>query len=254
MHTTNDIRSEDFTFTIDGGKADFLDVFPDFDKTDRVGIVVRSEGGVLGMSALLLASVMKFYDHFKKADLGNESGKLRLYPEFYVFHVGEYTGEYRQIDVFPPHRDVVVEDDSEQILEAVNDRGITRLLIEQQAASSPLFLRESISSAERRILTALSFSPDGAVENGDVTVTNNGSISKFAYRAYEETKSELGEDKSKDISYPVHELENGGEITQTYQRIPLGTAIRSLSNNENISPITEKYIESSAPGSSIRLK
>ncbi|MEH7378314.1 hypothetical protein [Neobacillus drentensis] len=74
------------------------------------------------------------------------------------------------MDIWPPHKEVVVEDDPEQILEAINDRGITRLLVEDISPSSATFLRETISSAQHRIVSALANSPTGRVDQADITV------------------------------------------------------------------------------------
>jgi hypothetical protein len=71
-----------------------------------------------------------------------------------------------QLDVWPPHKEVIVDDDAEQILEAINDRGITRLLVEDKPLTSGVFLRETLSSARNRIVSALAFSATGALQTG----------------------------------------------------------------------------------------
>ncbi|MEW9673946.1 hypothetical protein [Ammoniphilus sp. 3BR4] len=90
--------------------------------------------------------------------MGNEHGHLRIYPECFIFHVGKCHGVHRQIEVWPPNREIIIEGDPKQILEAINDRGITRVLVEDIPPSSPTLLRETISSAEQRIVIALVYS------------------------------------------------------------------------------------------------
>ncbi len=40
-------------------------------------------------------------------------------------------------DVWPDHKEVTVPDHAEELLQAINDRGITRLLVEDGAARRP---------------------------------------------------------------------------------------------------------------------
>src|SRR5699024_2329525 len=111
----------------------------------------------------------KFYDAYR-AELGNEKGKLRIYPEYFTFHIDQQHGDHRQMDIWPSHREVVVESNAEKILQAINDRAITRLLVpDGSPARSVNLLRETISSAEHRIITTLAYSPTGRVTQADIT-------------------------------------------------------------------------------------
>ena len=55
--------------------------------------------------------------------------------------------------------------DAERILEAINDRGVTRLLVPDappgRSRPEPDLERETLHSAQRRIRTALVYSPTG---------------------------------------------------------------------------------------------
>ncbi len=129
MHTTDLIRTSDFAFELDGQPVSFEQIFPGFHAADRVGIVVRDSGGSIGASGLLAASIAKFYDFYRE-HLGNGPDKLRIYPDYYVFHVGIRHLDHYWMDIWPPHKEVVVGDEPELVLEAINDRGITRLLVQ----------------------------------------------------------------------------------------------------------------------------
>jgi hypothetical protein len=244
MHTTKILTSADFIFTVDGHKASLEDVFPGFNKHDRIGVVVRRSGGATGASSLLMAAITRFYD-FHRSRLGNEQGSLRIYPECFVFHAGERHGNYRQIDVWPPHREVVVEDDPEQILEAINDRGVTRLLVEDGTPSSATFLRETISSAEQRIVSALAYSPTGRVDQADVTVMINSVAEGYVLAALDESKK-LSEDVEK-LQRGRQTLLSDGHVTETYRRIELSDAIRMLSRSSGPGPTTRRFIAESHP-------
>lgn len=244
MHTREVLTSADFAFTVGGIKASLEDIFPGFDERDRIGIVVRSPGGATGASSLLMAAITRFYD-FHRSRLGNERGSLRIYPEYFVFYVRARHGDHRQIDVWLPHREVVVEDDPEQILEAINDRGVTRLLIEDATPSSATFLRETVSSAEQRIVSALAYSPTGRVDQADVTVTGNSAAEGYVLAAL---------DESKELSRDVEKLQRGrrtllsdGRVTETYRRIELSDAIRMLTLSSGPGPTTRRFIAEAHP-------
>ncbi|SDJ21606.1 hypothetical protein SAMN05216352_1358, partial [Alteribacillus bidgolensis] len=124
MHTIETLKSKDFDFEINGQKASLKEIFPGFNENDRIGIVTRTPGGSMGANALIMSALTWFYDFFRP-ELGDDPGKLRIYPDYFVLHVGKRYMNHTMIDVWPPHKDVVVEeDDPEQILEAINDRGI----------------------------------------------------------------------------------------------------------------------------------
>jgi hypothetical protein len=68
---------------------------------------------------------------------------------------------------------VVVSDEPEKILQAINDRAVTRLLVEDGEPASPRFERETLASAHSRIVGALAYSPDGRVPGGEVRIAGN---------------------------------------------------------------------------------
>jgi len=81
MHTTHQIQFEEFQFTLAHEITSFDQIFPEFNASDRVGVVVRQPSGAIGASALLMASIAKFYD-FHRDRLGNKPGQLRIYPDY----------------------------------------------------------------------------------------------------------------------------------------------------------------------------
>ncbi|GAB92995.1 hypothetical protein [Gordonia rhizosphera] len=85
-------------------------------------------------------------------------------------------------DIFRSHKEVVVADDPESILEAVNDRAITRLLVDDVAEHPADVLPDTRASAARRIQTVLAYRPSGRVADADVTVTGND-VSEHYVRA-----------------------------------------------------------------------
>lgn len=177
MHTTV-LRSDEFAITVDGRPASLGDVLPGFDEHDRLGIVIHDRLGAAGAGSLILAAVTAFYDGLRAA-----GEPFFAYADFFAFHVGVDHGTLRKLDVYPAHKEVVVANDAEQILQAINDRGVTRLLVPEApfaaAPPEPVVERETLHSAQRRIRTALVYSPTGQTAEADVLV--RGSAHSDAY-------------------------------------------------------------------------
>lgn len=173
MHTAETLTSSSFAITANGREAELADVLPNFGKWDRLGVVVRSPCGALGASGLILAAVTAFYD-IQRA----ESEDFFVYPDYYLFHVGRRLGDHKMLDVFPGHKEVVVEDDPEELLRAINDRAVTRLLVEDTVPQEPILERPTLASAWR-IVTALAYSPRGRVDRADVLVAGNDATESY---------------------------------------------------------------------------
>lgn len=240
MHTVNAMSYQDFDFELNGSKALLEDIFPGFNEYDRIGVVVREAGGGAGSSALLMSALTRFYDFFRP-NLGVEPGAQFIYPEFFIFHVGKKHMTHYWMDIWPPHKEVVVkEDDPEQILEAINDRGITRLLVEDIAPSQPIFLRETLNSAKHRIVSALAYSPTGRVKNGDVKITSCEAAEKNVLDSIK-----ISENLSKELLYELLErrelLKVNGRVTETYRRIEVEEALHMLTENTEPGATTRSY-------------
>lgn len=241
MHTINMMSYEDFDFEINGKRVLLEDIFPGFNERDRIGVVVRQAGGGLGASALLMAALTRFYD-FHRPKLGDEQGKLRIYPENFVFHVGEFHMNHSWMDIWPPHKEVLVEDDSEQILEAINDRGITRLLVEDIKPSSVTILRETLSSAKHRIVSALAYSPTGRVAQPDVKIISCPAAERCVYDSMTRTEGLL-EQVSKELKQRRQNLLADGRVIETYRTILPIEAVHMLTENKNLGATTQSYID-----------
>jgi hypothetical protein len=168
MHSASQLTRDSFTITIAGRQAALADVFPGFQRSDRLGVVVRSPCGGVGASALILAAVTGFYEHQRA-----RSDDFFIYPDYFVFHVGRRHGDHNMLNVWPDHKEVTVPDDPEVLLQAINDRGVTRLVVENGVAGQPELGRHTRGSAESRIVSALTYAPHGDLPGGDVEIRGN---------------------------------------------------------------------------------
>ncbi|NWK80147.1 hypothetical protein [Aquitalea sp. LB_tupeE] len=254
MHATDSISAGDFEFQLHGQQVCLDDVFPGFHPADRIGVVVNGPCRAMGVSALLMAATTRFYDVYRPA-LGNAPDKLRIYPDYFIFHVGQCQGNHAQLDVWPPHKEVMVDDDAEQILEAINDRGITRLLVEEKPLSSGIFLRETLSSARNRIVSALAFSATGRVANGDVCGAHDLNVEAYVRKMIGDSCAllQLSEQQHAAMLQMRACLAIDGRVVEHYRRLTVERALGMLTENKERSPQTQHYIAASNKNAATRL-
>ncbi|WP_134704580.1 hypothetical protein [Ammoniphilus sp. YIM 78166] len=239
MHTTKVLRTTDFDITNHDVKSSLDKLFPGFNKRDRLGVVVRQPGGSAGASALLMAAITRFYD-FHRSQLCNITGSLRIYPEYFIFHVGKQHMDHYWMDVWTPNKEVIVEDDPEQILEAINDRGITRLLVEDIVPSSATFLPETINSAKHRIISAIAYSPTGRVHNADVIITSCSTAERYVISSFKRSR-EMLTNYDELLRHRENLLENN-RVVETYRQIDIEDAFNKLTISSGPGLTTCQYI------------
>ena len=222
MHTARELSSPDFSIRVEGRAGALDDVFPDFAERDRLGVVVRHPCGATGASTLILAAVTAFYDvqRAKRED-------FFIYPDYFLFHVGARLGDHGMLDVWPAHKEVVVPDEPEELLRAVNDRGISRLLVEDRAPGEPRFERESLASARNRVATAVAYSPTGRLADADVLVGGNDVTESYVTAVLEQS-SLLTPRARNEIALARRALNEGGVPVERYRRLSLDDALARL--------------------------
>jgi hypothetical protein len=222
MHTATELSSTDFAVRVDGRSGSLADILPRFAEPDRVGVVVRHPCGAIGASVLILAAVTAFYDAQR-----SKSDEFFIYPDYFLFHVGARLGDHGMLDIWPGHKEVVVPDVPEELLRTINDRGITRLLVEDRAHPDRVFERESLASARNRIVTALAYSPAGRVADADVLMAGNG-VTKSYVAAVLEESSQVVPRARKEIAHTRRALEEKGAPVESYRRLTLDEALARL--------------------------
>ena len=235
MHTAVELSSPAFGIRVAGRPATLADVLPDFVEQDRVGVVVRHPCGAVGASALILAAVTAFYDVQR-----SKSEEFFIYPDYFLFHVGARHGDHGMLDIWPSHKEIVVADHREELLRAINDRAITRLLVEDQprarsaaptgagrADPEPGFERESLASAGNRIVSGLAYSPTGRVAEADVLVAGNDVTESYVAAVLEQS-SEVAPAVRAEIAVGRRGLLEDGVPVESYRRLTLPDALARL--------------------------
>jgi hypothetical protein len=168
MHSSRELRSSSFEVSVDGRPARLEDLFEGFGEQDRLGVVMSRPCGAVGASALISATITAFYD-VQRA----RATDFFIYPDYYLFHVGRPLGDHARLDVWPRRKEVVVAEEPQAILEAIDDRAITRLVVEDGEPREPVLDPEVVASARARIATCLAYSPSGRVTGADIRIRSN---------------------------------------------------------------------------------
>src|ERR687891_2380122 len=194
MHSSRELRSSSFAVRVDGRPARLEDLFEGFGEQDRLGVVMSRPCGAVGASALIAATITAFYDLYRA-----RGEDFFVYPDYYLFHVGRPLGDHARLDVWPRRKEVVVGAEPQAILEAIDDRAISRLVVEdgepadrtglgvedgEPADRTGLVVEdgepadgglddEVVASARGRIRTCLAYSPAGRAHDADVEIAGN---------------------------------------------------------------------------------
>lgn len=168
MHSSRELRSSSFEITVAGRDVRLVELLDGFGEQDRLGVVIRQPCGGVGASALITATITAFYDLHRA-----RGPDFFVYPDYFLFHVGRPHGDHARLDIWPSRKEIVVPEDPQQILESINDRAITRLVVEEGEPGEPAFEPEALASASARIATCLAYSATGRVRDADVRIRSN---------------------------------------------------------------------------------
>ncbi|HTU86482.1 MAG TPA: hypothetical protein VMF57_12960 [Solirubrobacteraceae bacterium] len=222
MHTAEELSSPTFAIQMDGRPATLDDVFPGFVEHDRLGVVVRHPCGAVGASTLILAAVTAFYDAQRA-----KGTEFFIYPDYFLFHVGTGMGDHGMLDIWPSHKEVVVPDEPEALLRAINDRGITRLLVEDRAPAENEFERESLASARNRIVTTLAYSPTGRVADPGLHIAGCDVTESYVAAVLNDS-AEVDPSIREGIAAGRRTLRSEGVPVETYRPLALDEALERL--------------------------
>ncbi len=244
MHSSRELSSSSFEIEVGGVAAPLGELFEGFGEEDRLGVVLTRPCAAVGASALITATITAFYD-IQRA----RGPDFFIYPDYYLFHVGRPLGDHGRFDVWPRHKEVVVPAGGERVLEAVNDRAVTRLVVEDGAAGKPPSDPGALASARARIETCLAYSPSGRVEDADVRIAGNtvtegyvdaildpeGRMARLRAEGNDERADaiaaragEVDRDSRQRVLDGRRELAENGVPVETYRRIGLDEALGRL--------------------------
>lgn len=139
--------------------ASFAELVPGFSAQERLGIIVREPLQAIWASGLILSAVTAFYDLQRKS--GTD---FFIYPDYFIFGIDCVPGEYAMLDIWPGHKRITVAPSAEACVRAINDRGVTVLLLPEHPTREPELERQTRSSALNRLKCGLVQCADGDIQ------------------------------------------------------------------------------------------
>jgi hypothetical protein len=222
VHSARELRSSAFEIEVAGRVVGVTDLFEGFGEQDRLGVIIGRAGGGLGASALITAAITAFYD-IQRAG----GPDFFIYPDYYLFHLGKPFGNHSRLDIWPEHKEVVVPAQAQEVLRAVNDRAITRLVVEDGEPHDAELGAEELASARTRVRSCLAYSPMGRVTDADVRVTANAVVEGYVNTTLDRGNVIPPEQRSL-IRQAREGLVEDGVPIETYRRIELNEALARL--------------------------
>jgi hypothetical protein len=182
------------------------------------------------MAALILAAVTAFYDEQRQ-----HARDFFIYPDYFIFHVNCKPGNYSMFDVWPEHKCVSVEGDAEEVLRAVNDRGISVLVLDEQAERgrpSPLQPHTRNSALSRIRQAFLCLPPEATGQpgaDGTVTITGNAVVERYVHDVIDQTNTVTGAEREA-VRARRRRLDAAqeGRGTERYRCVPPEKALNHL--------------------------
>lgn len=164
MHTAFDLKKEMFSARRTDEVVDPYALL-DWGPLDRLGVVIDRPVGALGAGLLTLLAACAFYDCVPKRR------RRPIYPEIYLFHVGGPWGIFINFDFWPDHKEVFVQPDAREMLRAINNRGITHLVVPDGALQPVEHRFKEPETAHDRLKCCYVYGIDGGAADGDVTLS-----------------------------------------------------------------------------------
>jgi hypothetical protein len=231
-----------------GAPVELESVFPDWGVYDRLGVVMHEPFGALGASHLIQLAIVLFYSArpSRRAGRVQPGDERAIYPEIYLFHVGGRHGNHGSFDFWPARKEVFIENDARAVLDAINDRAVTRLAVPDATAIPIEHEWKEPAAARDRISSAFAYSATGRVVDAEFEITGLDPITEFNVRTTLEPNeaalrsqadSEVASDPAlRARSHPVRAV---GRLAEGQHGLRAATQRRDALRKKNIA--TESY-------------
>jgi hypothetical protein len=223
MHTRADLTTADFELTIEGRPTSFAELVPGLTPDSRVAIVAHTPAGAFGGAAALLGLVTYWYgEHARAAEDFFE------YPDYFYLHVGSGgRADLGQLEIWPAHKQFVVVPRTQDVLEAIADRAINYLLIEDRAPDCAAVLRETRAALPRHLRGALVYDVSGVAERADIAVEASAAAERHIGHAID-SSVELSEEVRWSARQHRRDVTLDGRVNEQLRRVSLDEAVELL--------------------------
>ena len=224
MHVATLLSATMFDVTVDGRPGNIADALPDWTLHDRLGVVIDEPLGGVGASHLIQIASVAYYD------------------------------------ARPARREVIVTGDHRDLLDAINDRAITRLVLPDRTPRAVEHRRKEKEAASDRMVQAFLYDPSGRLADGDLAIAGNDTRTEYspgrvlrpvyvqpaptpawpgpagqvkerdpAYGQWLEARRGDITDAERDAAVARREaITQDGLVRETYRRIPVADALERL--------------------------
>jgi hypothetical protein len=144
-----------------------------------------------------------------------------------VLHVGQLLGNHAMLDPWSDHTEVVVADDAQAMLRAINDRAITHLLVPEVQPGNPTFGRATLAGGCLR--SALVYAPGGRVDDADVSATGNAVTESYVSAVIDQS-DQLDTSTKAAVRAARERLIENGRPVERYRRLSLDAARARLAS------------------------
>lgn len=173
MHVATLLNADMFDIAVDGRPGTIADALPNWSLHDRLGVVIDEPLGGVGASHLIQIASVAYYD-------ARPERRKQVYPEIYAFHIGRGHGAHSAFDFWPARREVIVIGDHRNLLDAINDRAITRLALPARTPRQVEHRRKEKEAAVDRLVEAFLYDPSGQIADGDLVIAGNDTRTEYS--------------------------------------------------------------------------
>ena len=227
MHSSH-LRGSDFELIHDGRSVQHATHLKSFTTTYRLGLVTAHPFDGLGAAALVMGYVTAFYDRYREA-----GGGFFAYPDFFSFQRLLPLARYGMFDIWPDEKNVHLPEERWDALSTIASRAITVLIVPSHQVptmESPVGKRERaiLESLRRSVRVCYAYSPEGSVEDGNLTVCCANE------RIREWGTAVMGTIPERDHSETRRmwdESFTNGALTQSFNRIGLDDALSCFADS-----------------------
>lgn len=162
MHTLHQLHQTMFDLSLGDAPAP-ADALFRWGEHDRLGVVMTEPFGALGGSLAIQLAIASYFDF----DGGARRDRPH-YADIYLFHVGGRWGDFSLFDFWPSRREIFLPDDPHAVLAAINNHGITHLLVPDGDPIEVGYDFKEPEAAYERLQLCLAYAPGGEVAGADV--------------------------------------------------------------------------------------
>lgn len=218
MHTAEELAASDFDYREATQPVARSEVMPTITLDTRVGIVMGAPTDGIDAGNFILSCVTAFYDRLRAV-----SDNFFEYPMFYTFQGTTNPADYRMLDIYPDHKNVAVEPDTENLARAIADRAIDILVVPHTTTVSSHIADITRRSLERQIDDCYQYASPKQPSESDFSI---GLPRHLVENWYQTTTNSVDDPAATE---PQTTLDtNGEQITQHFRQISLESALANL--------------------------